>query len=386
VWHAGAMNRARRWLVWSGVLTIAAVVAAHGLGDVGFALSGPGLWLLVGSILFVAASATLLLWRSAGSGVASALLGLAAIGGVLMHHGDPGEPVVGLFLVVAYAPLRVPSRRALAITAAATVAFNIDQMVTLDAPAAFIFVADVGAAFFYLLGALVKAEAAQRARAEALLVELAHKHDVEREAAIVSERARIAREMHDVLAHTMSGLVLQLEGARLLARKTEVGADLEHIIDRSIEVAREGSAEARRAVAALRGEEVPGPEQIPRLVDEHRQVGGGPTQLTVEGRPRSLDSQTRLTVYRAVQEALANVRKHASGSDVGISLVWSPSRLSLTVQDDGGHEMASTGRAANGQGLAGMAARVAQVGGAFTAGWNGEGFRVSLSVPLEQGR
>jgi signal transduction histidine kinase len=373
------MNPARRWLVPLGVLTIAAVVIVEAMGEVGFGTTGNGLLVVTGASLFAASGIAYLMWSSADSRVAALLLAVMAVGGILMHHGDPGGPVVSLFLTMAFAPFRLTDRAAAVVATVVIVSFNVDQVVTLEDPWMLIVSTDLGAAFFFLLGSLVRTEAAHRQRAEQLIHELERTRLLEQEAAVLSERARIARDMHDVLAHTMSGLVLQLEGARLLARERTTDRELRDVIDRSVTLARDGSAEARRAVATLRGEELPGPEQLPQLVVEHHRMGGRAVNLSVEGVPRLLEPQGRLALYRAVQESLANVRKHAPDASVEISISWHPSHVDLEIQDDGG----TTGSSglADGHGLTGMSERATALGGRFSAGWNGPGFRVQLCLP-----
>ena len=134
------------------------------------------------------------------------------------------------------------------------------------------------------------------------------------ESAVLAERGRIARELHDVLAHTLSGLAVQLEGARLLAEHTHADPRLVEQVSNAQDLARSGMAGAKRAVATLRGEALPGPDQIPELVEHARLATGAPVTYRVDGEPGALAPELGLPLYRAVQEALANVAKHASGA------------------------------------------------------------------------
>src|SRR5690606_6740615 len=135
----------------------------------------------------------------------------------------------------------------------------------------------------------------------------------------LGERHRLAREMHDVLAHSLSGLTLHLEGARLLAQQTpDIPARLADAITRAHHLAETGLHEARQAIDTLRAEELPGPERLPILVAEFERDTGVPCELAVIGETGERDAQTRLTVYRVAQEALTNVRKHAKARRVDV--------------------------------------------------------------------
>src|SRR4051812_48148939 len=135
------------------------------------------------------------------------------------HHGDPtGTGGIGLYLGMAFAPLRLDLRTAAVVSALGVLLF--DVQLALEAPNAvvFILVVNGGAAFFFLLGTLLRREEDQRRRVAELLVELEASREAEKASAALAERSRLAREIHDVLAHTLSGLALHLEGLRLLGR------------------------------------------------------------------------------------------------------------------------------------------------------------------------
>ncbi len=127
---------------------------------------------------------------------------------------------------------------------------------------------------------------------------------------MLAERQRLAREMHDVLAHSLSGLALQLEGARLRASRHD-DPDLVEALERAHHLARSGIEEARRAIGMLRDDELPGPERLAGLVAEFERDTGIPATITVDGDSHALDTDARLTLFRTAQEALTNVRKHA---------------------------------------------------------------------------
>ncbi|QDY78317.1 sensor histidine kinase [Streptomyces qinzhouensis] len=232
----------------------------------------------------------------------------------------------------------------------------------------------------------------------AQLEERAHRLEKEREAqakvAVAAERARIARELHDVVAHNVSVMVVQADGAAYVldASPDQAKQALETIST----TGRQALAEMRRLLGVLRtgddpesGEYVPQPDvqQIEDLVEQVRR-SGLTVDFKIEGTPRQLPSGVELTAYRIVQEALTNTRKHG-GPEVGASvrLVYFDDGLGLLVEDDGrgaAHELYEDGGAdGQGHGLIGMRERVGMVGGTLDAGPRpGGGFRISALLPL----
>ncbi|MEV4252086.1 sensor histidine kinase [Spirillospora sp. NPDC049652] len=197
--------------------------------------------------------------------------------------------------------------------------------------------------------------------------------------ATLAERSRMAREIHDILAHSLSAQIVHLEGARLLlVRDGERERVLERV-ERAQRLARTGLEETRRALAALRGEAPPLDEALAELADEFHAVTGRPADLEITGTPHDLTSARALAFVRTAQEALTNVRKHAPGASVRIRLDHLPDAVELTVADTGGTEepVAAPG---GGYGLVGMRERAELVGGTLEAGPEGEGFRVALRI------
>ena len=119
-----------------------------------------------------------------------------------------------------------------------------------------------------------------------------------------------------MLAHSLSALALQLEGARLLARDRGADPEVVEAVERAHHLAAAGLTEARQAIAALHGDELPGPERLRDLCDAF----GERCALTVVGEPRELGSEARLAIYRTAQEALTNVRKHSAADRVDVRL------------------------------------------------------------------
>ena len=205
--------------------------------------------------------------------------------------------------------------------------------------------------------------------------------------AVAAERARITRELHDVVAHGMSVMVVQAQGAAAaLDRHPERTATaLSHVI----EVGRTSLAEMRRLLAAGRTDPaddarltpLPGVGAVPELVDQLRSTGMR-IDLHIEGIPDPVPATVDLSAYRIVQEALTNTLKHA-GPDAGawVRLEFGPEFLRVEVTDDG-KELAE-GADEHGNGLRGIAERVAMLGGALETGRAPErGFRLSATLPL----
>jgi signal transduction histidine kinase len=213
--------------------------------------------------------------------------------------------------------------------------------------------------------------------------ELKASRAAEAEAATAAERGRLAREMHDVLAHSLSALALQLETTRLLARDRGVDPDIIKAVDRAHHLAASGLDEARRAIAAERGEELPGPERIGTLAEAFKEQSGLPVALEVRGEPRELPPDARLAMYRTAQEALTNVRRHATAERVDVKLDYGPDSTVLVVEDHAvpGSPPPAANGLTGGYGLTGMRERAELLGGELLALPTPTGFRVELRLP-----
>jgi signal transduction histidine kinase len=219
-------------------------------------------------------------------------------------------------------------------------------------------------------------------QAERLLIELEETRAAQAQAAKLAERERLAREMHDVLAHSLSGLMLQMEGARMLAADDPSDPRLPGIIERAHHLGKSGLEEARRAIGVLRGDVLPGPEGLPSLAAQFQEVSGVPCQFTVSGQAYELPPGTRLALYRVAQEALTNITKHACPERVEMHLGYEPGRTRLTVEDftlNGEPPRAAGDRP--GYGLTGMRERAELLGGELNTAVTPGGFRVELRVP-----
>lgn len=234
-----------------------------------------------------------------------------------------------------------------------------------------------------LLGYLMRLDTEARGTARRLLAQERAARAAEAESAALAERARIAREIHDVLAHSLSAQLVHLEAARLML---DAGTDREQIRERVVaarRMAQDGLAETRQALSALRGEFTPVGEFLVELTGRER------AGLTVTGTPRPLAAEAGLAVRRTAQEAVTNVRKHASGARCTVELRYLDGSVELEVrntraprgqsaQDSAAADLADSG---SGYGLLGMRERAELLGGTLLAGPEDGGWRVLLRVP-----
>jgi len=260
---------------------------------------------------------------------------------------------------------------------------------------------DVGALFLFTVGLFIRSSRASQAtaraaqaRAEGLLAELRASQAAQAEAAALTERTRLAREIHDILAHSLSGLVLALDTAELLGRRGSAdpdapGADTVATmlgqVNRAQRIAREGLADTRRAISALRGDELPGPALLDRLVTDTSEATGIRAELAVTGEPRPLAPEVGLALYRTAQEALINTAKYAGhGGRAELSLTYRPGDIELAIEDARAPDAAppsAGGLTFGGYGLTGMRERAELLGGRLTAGPTEHGFQVLLRLP-----
>ena len=206
----------------------------------------------------------------------------------------------------------------------------------------------------------------------------------EREEAVTAERSRIARELHDVIAHAVSVMTVQAGAAEeMLKVDPERAVDPVHAVQQT---GRQALVEMKRLVGMLRAgdEEVgldpqPGLDDLPRLVEQMR-AAGLPVELAVAGRQRSLPIGVGLSAYRVVQEALTNALKHGNGTGARVRIDYGERELTIEVANEAGHAPAGDG----GHGLVGMRERIAIFGGTLKAGPDADGeFAVRVKLPLE---
>lgn len=257
----------------------------------------------------------------------------------------------------------------------------------------------------WLIGDNLRVRRAYVAQLEERAERLEAEREEETRRATDGERARIARELHDVVAHHVSVIAVQAGAARMVAESSPSTPGAPQSTSdnmlASIEVtARQALAELRRLLGVLRkGEEradlapQPGLDQLDSLIDQVR-VAGMPVEVTVSGSaPASLSPGVNLSAYRIVQEALTNVLKHGGGAPTRVAMTFGDDGLDLAVTDSGPGTGASLPGAGagqpptGGQGLIGMRERVAMFGGDLQAGpLPGGGYEVRAHIPCDQGQ
>jgi signal transduction histidine kinase len=197
-------------------------------------------------------------------------------------------------------------------------------------------------------------------------------------AAALAERNRIGREIHDVLAHSLSALSVQLEAAdALLESGSDVGA-VRPLLRQARRFAVEGLSETRTAVHALRDEPVALTEQLTALADADG------AEITITGTMRALPPDAGLALYRAAQEALSNARKHAPGAAVSVCLSFQAAATILVITNGPSRAGTASGdlaRSGSGYGLRGMRERIELLGGEIRADPQERGFTVRVTVP-----
>jgi len=204
------------------------------------------------------------------------------------------------------------------------------------------------------------------------------------ELAVVEERNRLAREIHDGLGHYLTATTMQLQGAKALLETT--GAALQApaalgALGKAETLLQEALVDVRRSVRSLRAAPTEShslPDAIRDLVAECHTAAGLATQFDLHGTPRPLNPQVELTLYRAAQEGLTNVRKHAQAANLSVVLWYADGNVGLRIADDG----QGIGATLHGYGLLGLRERVQIVGG--TAGVDsapGQGCRLEVEIP-----
>ena len=344
---------------------------------------GEALGVAVGLIVFCGATIAAMWLTQNGSAVQLAVLVIAvASAAALIGLQGNSAAFLGVFPAVCLAALVLPVRLSVLVAGVAAAAVSAAWLANGRAPIAGIVLNDFGILAFFLLSLFARRLRESNQRAELLLAELEQTRAAQAQAAALAERQRLAREMHDVLAHSLSGLVLNLEGARLLAAQAGADSQLGEAIDRAHRLAKTGLEEARRAIGMLRDDALPGPERLAELAAEFEAGTGVPCKVAVTGGcERDLGADGRLTFYRVTQEALTNIRKHAQAGRVEIRLAYEPSGTRLTIEDLGSCRDCPAPADGTGYGLTGMRERAELLGGTLTAGPTGGGFVVKLWVP-----
>ncbi len=319
----------------------------------------------------------------------------AAAGALILIFTSQAQFPVGV-LVALYTvasrcerPVSVRAAEWVAIPITAGVIVNNDAQVGRVIPELAVF------AIAWVLGDNIRTRRAYLAELEARAARLERERMQRDERAVAEERARIARELHDVIAHNVSVMVVQASaGEELFATDPERARES---LSSVASTGRAALAELRRLLGVIRADEddnrpasytpQPGIAYLDELIRQVRKAGLA-VELSVLGRPRELPEGVGLCAYRIVQEALTNTLKHAGAAHAEVSVRYVDDALELQVLDDGRGARAANGAGGSGHGLIGMRERVALFGGELTARPRGgePGYEVRARLPLEEVR
>jgi signal transduction histidine kinase len=240
----------------------------------------------------------------------------------------------------------------------------------------------------YLFGTSLRTRREYLASVEDRALRLEVERDQQARLGAIAERTRIAREMHDIVAHNLSVMITLAEGA--VATHVSEPAAAADAMAQVASTGRQALGEMRQLLGVLRDDDdnnvldpQPGLDQLEDLLEQVRRTGLA-VRKDVRGTPRALTMTEQLTIYRAVQEALTNTMKHARGATAATVLLdWQPQSLSVTVTDDGAARADPGASATDGLGLSGMRERLAVHGGTLRAGPRSRtGWLVQATLPF----
>ena len=236
------------------------------------------------------------------------------------------------------------------------------------------------------IGCSLRASRVQAEQSAVLLAQAGQLRAEQAQVAALDERARIAREIHDVLAHSLGALGLQIQVARAILAERHDEEKADEILSQAQRMADDGLSETRRAIQALRGQTLPLPEGLAELSADHELRHGTAVNFTISGEPSTLPADAQVAIVRTAAEALVNAAKHAPGQPVEMTLDYRSGGTALTVRNRlGGGAAAGRGTrfaTADGRyGLAGMRERLLLLDGTLAAGPDGSDWAVTATVP-----
>jgi signal transduction histidine kinase len=344
---------------------------------------GPG-WTglpLLLTVLLVASSVGWLLWlgsdRLSLPGRVAALLVLGIPGALLTGLSPGGVALVLPAVALVDAGARLPHRHTLGTTVSVLAAASVGHALSSWSG----FSMDAVVLVVCALIGTSRRQYVQRAeQSELLLSSMQVAAEEHARAATLAERSRVARELHDLQAHALAALSVQLKVIDALVQYRADPDEIRAHLGKADELTRAGLVETRHAILALREEVLPLGDLLASLAGAYSDRTGRPGDLAISGEPRALPTEVTVSLYRTAQEALTNVRRHAEDSPVTIALRYRADAVCLTVENE--LPGAAAARPAVGYGLAGIAERVEAVGGTSTAGPDGPRWRVAVRIPV----
>jgi signal transduction histidine kinase len=367
-----------RYIRATRLVGLAVIVGTSFIGRPHPSLSGHGLVILISLVATTATLAVLTVAPNGSTAMKTITVIAALSAGVVAGY----EPSVGTAILLIFVGLSAGAGlefgpgglvTALAVVSTAISVLASDQgtsNVSLGAVAVVGFLAATGRKQYVL-----RAEEAELRLADAERAREEHAR-----AAGLAERANAAREIHDILAHSLGALVLQLDALdAVLSAETPDHGRAAEVLARARALAVEGLNEARQAVGTLRADP-------PHLMDALRHLVDGTPGATLEitGPPRPVPAEVSVALRRSAQEGLANAVKHAPGALTTVHLGFTPDRVVLTVTDTGSPDGRAPGplaQSGGGYGIEGLRERAELLGGTLVAGPQGAGWQVMLTVP-----
>ena len=354
--HSADAPHTTNWFVLPAIATLMLPIVARRR----YPFAPMGHWLLAAGISFVD-------WRVIPFAISIFVVGLVAAF-LLGNLRDPVQSGIGLALVIggpATVVYQIPGH-----TAAMLIFIPLEFVIS------------------WVAGFAVRERAEQAEAAELRAAQAERERDAVARIAVAEERVRIARELHDIVAHAVSVMVLQVGAVR--HKLPETLAENSDALRNVEQAGRTALAEMRGLLAAMRsdGEEAefspqPGLDDLDSLLEKINHAGL-PVRLHVDGDPIALPRGIDLSAYRIVQEGLTNALKHAHASNVDVTVRYRPDELQIEISDNGGGNSTSDGL---GHGLIGIRERVKIYGGEMSAGRaNGSGFILSTRLPLSETR
>jgi signal transduction histidine kinase len=371
---------------WIGVLTFV-LVPPHGPLAVPFQVTGYsviGLCMLAWGLIDGYPPA--MRYRRPGLGLICGAMAVAAGLGAAAGSGGTSMAVFG-FIATLAASADTGLTAALAVTGAGVLAIEVSGLATGGGAAVL-----AGLPAVVISGLLIgRNRGAYRVQAEQSAALLAQREQLQarqRQVDLLDERARIAREIHDVLAHSLGALGIQVQAARAVLSDHGDIAKADELLAAAQQMASEGLVETRRAVHALRSDAPPLEAELARVSETHAQRYQVAARFGTGGGPAPLPPETTLALLRVAQESLVNAAKHAAGQSIDMRLDYGDAGIRLTIRNDLGAAAASPrpdgaqlSTADGGYGLTGMAERLRLLNGTLAAGPDGGQWVVTAAVP-----
>ena len=388
--------RRYRWLVWIAIYAL--------IGVLTFPLEAPGATALpVQFVGYLAAGIALLVvlvldyvpaaGRYRGRVLPVTLCAMAAAGGLAATAGfnENNCAVTLASLAATTAALELRRWQAWLVVLASAVTLDANAFIFHDGFAElstfllYPFVPVIG----LLLGHFIRTRQEQGQQAATLLARTQQLQAEQSRTEVLGERARIAREIHDVLAHSLGALSIQIQAARaVLSDHQDIDRALE-VLATAQRMASDGLTETRRAVHALRSDVVPLDQELSQAAREHRERYGAEVAFTIGGQPRVLPPDATVALLRTAQEALVNAAKHAPGQRISVRVEYGPGDVSLTVVNDLPGDGQAPDAAAvrlstvdGGYGLTGMRERLRLLNGTLVTGPQDRHWVVAAGLPL----